>query len=83
MFTKYGVLNNKAMNEAAQEALSKVHAEHIKANMPLSMYNFEERKLVEVARAMYMQPKVLIVDETTTALSRNGRVILYKIMNPG
>ena len=42
--------------------------------------SFEDRKLVEVARAMYMKPKILIVDETTTALSRNGRDILYEIM---
>ena len=41
---------------------------------------FEERKLVELARALYTSPKLWIVDETTTALTVNGREILYKLM---
>lgn len=80
MFCKGGVLNNRAMNEAAQKALNAVGADYIKAAMPLAALNFEDRKLVEVARAMYLNPKILIIDETTTALSRNGRDILYQIM---
>jgi len=80
LFCKYGMLDNKAMNKAAQEALDSVGADDIKATMPLGKLNFEDRKLVEVARAIYMKPKILVVDETTTALSRNGRNILYNIM---
>ncbi len=80
MFCKNGILNNKEMNREAQQALDSVGAEYIKATMPLASLNFEDRKLVEVARAMYMKPKILIIDETTTALSRNGRDILYNIM---
>jgi ribose transport system ATP-binding protein len=37
-------------------------------------------KLIEIARAFYMAPKLLIVDETTTALSRQGRDLLYSLM---
>lgn len=80
LFCSHGILNNAAMNRAAQEALDDVGAAYIKAAMPLGALSFEDRKLVELARAMYMKPRVLIVDETTTALSRNGRDILYKIM---
>ncbi|PWJ75118.1 sugar ABC transporter ATP-binding protein [Murimonas intestini] len=80
LFCKKGILDNRAMNRAAQEALDAVGADYIRASMPLGALNFEDRKLVEVARAMYMKPKILIVDETTTALSRNGRDILYEIM---
>lgn len=80
LFCKFGILDIKAMNQAAQEALDSVGADYIKASAPLSSLSFEDRKLVEVARAMYRQPKILIIDETTTALSRNGRERLYRIM---
>ena len=45
-----------------------------------STLTFESRKLVELARAVWNKPEILIVDETTTALSREGRDILYSIM---
>ena len=40
----------------------------------------QERKLVELAKVMVEQPDMLIVDETTTALSLRGREILYDVM---
>ncbi len=81
MFVRTGYLNVNRMIKAAQDALDKIGASHIKAAMPLVALNFEDRKLVEVARAMLLDPKVLIVDETTTALSRDGREILYNVMH--
>lgn len=44
-------------------------------------YNFEDRKLVEIVKATYFNPKIVVVDETTTALSQEGREELYKQMN--
>jgi len=80
MFVKHGFLDNREMVKEAQKALDVIHAGHIRAEARLSSLNFEDRKLVEVARAIYSNPRILIVDETTTALSRNGRDILYGIM---
>ena len=79
-FVQHGFLNKKAMVAEAQKALDAIGATNIKAGLPLAALNFEERKLVEVARAMYNNPKILVVDETTTALSRDGRELLYAIM---
>ncbi|MCU6735799.1 sugar ABC transporter ATP-binding protein [Diplocloster agilis] len=79
-FVKGGILHNKEMIQAAQKILDDIGADHIRANQPVSALTFEDAKLVELARAMYDKPKLLIVDETTTALSRTGRDILYGIM---
>lgn len=79
-FMRHGFLDTKGMVKEAQKALDGIHADYIQAKAMLSSLSFEDRKLVEVARALYSNPKVLIVDETTTALSRNGRDILYEIM---
>ena len=43
-------------------------------------YSLEERKLIEVVRALYTNPRIFIVDETTTALSQRGRDIIYQVI---
>ena len=53
----------------------------IKASAMVDDYNFEDRKLVEIVKATYFNPKIVVIDETTTALSQEGREELYKHMN--
>lgn len=79
-FREHGILNKKKMFSAANEALESIGVTDIKADMPLGVLNFEDRKIVEIARAMYLNPDVLIVDETTTALATKGRHIIYNLI---
>ena len=80
LFTKYGIVNRRKMNEEGQKLLEAVGAGGIKASARIDTLTFEERKLVEVAAAMHSQPKILILDETTTALSQNGRDKIYSLI---
>lgn len=52
----------------------------IDASVRTERLDLQQCKLVEIAKAMYWQPKILVVDETTTALSQTGRNLLYKLM---
>lgn len=79
-FTKFGIVNHKAMNEAAQHIMDKCGITGISAAQPTAELNFEDRKIVEIARAMYLNPDVLIIDETTTALAQRGRAIIYRLI---
>ena len=81
LFSRLGIVNRKAMNRAAQEALDKIGASYIKAENKIDEESFENRKIVEIARAMFNDVKVLIIDETTTALSQKGRELIYQIMD--
>lgn len=78
LFTRYGLVRKKAMRAAAQQALEAVGAGNIPAGLPAGALDPEERKVVEIAKAMRSGPEVLIVDETTTALSQDGRELLYR-----
>lgn len=78
-FLKAGLVNRPAMIKAAAEILEKIGAGDIDPRLKIDELNFEDRKLVEIARSMYDDPKVLIVDETTTALSQRGRDIIYNL----
>ena len=80
-FVKFGVKNTGAMNRKATELLKKYGFDRIKASDMIENYNFEDRKLVEIVKATYFAPKIVVIDETTTALSREGREELYKQMN--
>jgi len=81
LFVKSGIMNTAKMYREAQEILKKIGVEHINSRKMIDTLSFEDRKLVELARALYMSPKLWIIDETTTALTVKGREILYSLMN--
>ncbi|MBR7175621.1 MAG: sugar ABC transporter ATP-binding protein [Clostridia bacterium] len=80
-FMHMGIKDTRAMNRSAQKLLDEYGFGRIRAGQMIDQYNFEDRKLVEIVKATYMKPKILVIDETTTALSQNGRLELYKIMD--
>ncbi len=80
-FVKCGIKNTNAMVKEANELLRKYGFERINAAEMIDRYNFEDRKLVEIVKSTYFFPKVVVIDETTTALSQEGREELYKHMN--
>ena len=80
-FVHFGIKNTNAMNKKATELLHQYGFDRIKASDIIDEYNFEDRKLVEIVKATYFDPKIVVIDETTTALSQEGREELYKHMN--
>lgn len=79
-YRRNGIVNRRAIIQEAQKALEEIGAEYIKAGQLTGGLDMQSRKLVEIAKVMRKKPEVLIVDETTTALSQQGREIIYRIM---
>lgn len=79
-FTKAGFLNWKQIYAKADQILEDIGAPEIKGRMNIEQLNFEDRKIVEIARAMVNDPELLIIDETTTALATKGRNLIYKLI---
>ena len=79
-YVKFGIKNTNAMVKDANELLKKYGFDRINAADMIDNYNFEDRKLVEIVKSTYFSPKVVVIDETTTALSQEGREELYKHM---
>lgn len=80
-FKQGPLVSKKRMIEEARKTLEGIGANHINPAMPTFTLDFQDRKLIEIAKVMSKAPKVLVVDETTTALSQKGRDIIYNIMN--
>jgi len=79
-FRKNGFVSKKELNKAAAAALAKIGAHDIPPAAPTFTLNLEQRKIVELAKAIVDDPDVLIVDETTTALSHDGRELLFSVI---
>jgi ribose transport system ATP-binding protein len=78
MFSRYHLVNQRRIREEAQKVLGFVQLGHLDLSLPMKRLSFEVRKLIEVGIAFYNNPRILILDETTTALSLHGREILYQ-----
>lgn len=79
-YTRCGFVKFKEICRRADEILKDIGANDIRAEMMIGELNFEDRKIVEIARAMVSKPDLLIIDETTTALAQKGRRILYALI---
>jgi ribose transport system ATP-binding protein len=81
LFSKYGLLNMSRMYKETSELLEAIGVAHIKPDILVDQISFEERKLLEVARAEFNKPRILLIDETTTALGKEGRGVMYAMIN--
>lgn len=79
LFSTLGFVNQRKMNQAAKQLLEKLNLK-LDPTMRIEKLDSQQRKLVEIAKIMYWNPDILIIDETSTSLSHDGREFLYKLM---
>lgn len=79
-YTVFGIRNLRRLNQIVKEKLKRAGLSDIRPDEAVEKYSLEQRKLIELVRAADVEPKILMVDETTTALSQTGREELYKLM---
>lgn len=80
LFKKGIFIDRVKLTATAQELLDELEITEFKASDRVNMLDMQMRKIIEIAKCMYWRPQILIVDETSTALSLEGRKFLYKIM---
>lgn len=78
--SSFGRIQKKKMNEKATEAMKAIGVDHVTGDMPMAALDFQTRKLVEIAKVVMKNPDILIIDETSTALSQDGRELMYKLI---
>lgn len=79
--SKFGFVDMKKVIREAQKMLNSFGIDHINATDVIDRLTFEDRKLIEIVRCVSDDTEVFVVDETTTALSLEGRQILYKLIH--
>lgn len=79
-FSSGGVVQWKKQNQAAKEILDKLGYTDMKPTDLITDVTFEQSKQTEIARALSTNPKVLLVDETSAAVSRESVEKLYSLL---
>ncbi|MDR2664648.1 MAG: sugar ABC transporter ATP-binding protein [Oscillospiraceae bacterium] len=79
-FSKFGIVSLKSLNRAAQEQFEKWDLPRADFHALAEGMTVESRKMIELARAMSVDPEILILDEITQSLSYNNRNILYGLL---
>jgi ribose transport system ATP-binding protein len=80
MFSKFGVVSLKKLNKAANEECEKWDLPKVNFTSSADDMTIETRKMIELVRAMSIDPEVLILDEITQSLSYNNRMRLYGLI---
>ncbi len=67
--SKFGWLDTRVRRESVRKALAELHSESIPIESPVNRLTIAQQQIVEIARALLGQPKVLIMDEPTSSLT--------------
>jgi len=76
----FGFIDWKKMNAAAKAVLDELGYTNIDPKAIVGELPFEARKQVEIARAFSSNPRVLLVDETSAAVSKESVEGLYRLL---
>lgn len=76
----FGVVKRREMNERARAALDAIGLSDIDVRWPVERLGIAHRQLVEVARALMTDSRVLILDEPTATLTSRETERLFSII---
>lgn len=78
--SRFGIIRGTVQQKEARSLLERIGAGHIPASARVRDLGIAEQQMVEVAKALRSDSRLLILDEPTGSLSRSEINELYKIM---
>jgi len=75
-----GVLNYAAMYQRAAELMRDLKMPEVNVALPVSQYGGGHQQLIEIAKALNKQARLLILDEPTSSLTKAETAILLDII---
>ncbi|MEQ5868928.1 sugar ABC transporter ATP-binding protein [Sagittula sp. NFXS13] len=77
--TRFGLLDRKAMRARAKEVLDKLGVE-VSLDKPVAELSVAEQQFVEIAKALSLDARILVLDEPTATLTPSEVEYLFKVM---
>jgi ribose transport system ATP-binding protein len=77
---RLGFVDGRASRERARTALAQLGHEGLDLERLAGNFSIAEQQVIEIARALLMQPQVLIMDEPTSSLTRADTEKLFAVI---
>ncbi|RKE79462.1 monosaccharide ABC transporter ATP-binding protein (CUT2 family) [Rhizobium sp. AG855] len=77
---RFGLINGREQKRRAEALLARIKCEDVNPNTLVRDLSLSRRQMVEIAKALGMQPKVLILDEATSALTSRDVETVYGLL---
>lgn len=78
---RFGFVKNKKMGMAVEKILEFVRHPEIEPHIPVKKLSVGAKQIVEIARALIGEAKVLIMDEPTSSLTQEDTLRLFQIIH--
>ena len=79
---RFGLIDQRAQRRIAEEALARAGGEDIHPLAPVKDLPLSRRQLVEIAKALVRNPRILILDEATLALDTASERLVQRALQP-
>ena len=79
-FRRFGFLATGKMNAEAKKELARWGFKGVPMHTKAVNLSIEKRKMIEITKALSLNPRLLILDETTQSLSHDTKKRLYEII---
>ena len=80
IMTRWGTLANDAMERAAREVIARINPNFVNLREPVLRLSGGQRQSIAIARALYFNAKVLIMDEPTAALGHREAAVFKELV---
>ena len=77
--SRFGIIDRRQRRELARKALVEL-GHNLPLDTPVNRLTIAEKQLVEIARALVTEPKVLIMDEPTSSLTQVDTQKLFRVI---
>src|SRR6202171_5915670 len=77
---RFGVIRAEEIHSRAQRMLDELHLK-LQAHTPLGYLGIGQQHLVEIAKALTREARILVLDEPTAALTESEVEVLFGILN--
>lgn len=76
--TRTGLIDWKKAHEQAARLLRQLDVEDVDVHMPARSFSSSMQQLISIARALYREPRILILDEPTSCLTETETHVLFE-----